>query len=245
MPNKKDRELRYLREAQGSARDLLPQSTACLTERPDFLFKRPEGILGIEMIEWCREDERKVGPQLERVVEWARDAYFKMAGANPISVSAVFAPGAEKVENRQLSSSLARFVFDHRTEPASDTWQPEEVAVPDGFSYIGVFPPARGQGDGVWDCYSRAGKTFLETKKTLEDLIAEKDCKVTDYRAAAAEVWLLIVNDLFLGLGAVTIRAQDVNASTFGFAFDKVLVFERQKPDGSGQVMELKRASPG
>lgn len=52
-------------------------------------------------------------------------------------------------------------------------------------------------------------------------------------------MWVLIVNDLFLGPGEVTVGAQDLTQWTFDFAFDKVLLFERQ-PGGSGKVTELR-----
>jgi hypothetical protein len=51
---------------------------------------------------------------------------------------------------------------------------------------------------------------------------------------------LLIVNDLFLGPGEVCLRSEDLAQWAFDFAFDKVLLFERQ-PGGSGKVIKLRR----
>lgn len=70
--------------------------------------------------------------------------------------------------------------------------------------------------------------------------LSEKNSRVDDYRKIASEVWLLIVNDRFLGAGEVSVRSDDLAAWTFDFAFDKVLLFEREA-GGSGQVIELRR----
>lgn len=51
---------------------------------------------------------------------------------------------------------------------------------------------------------------------------------------------MLIVNDLFLGPGEVCLRSEDLAQWAFDFAFDKVLLFERQ-PGGSGKVIKLRR----
>ena len=66
------------------------------------------------------------------------------------------------------------------------------------------------------------------------------DLRVVDYRTVAREVWLLLVNDLFLGPGEVSVYEDDLKDWTFDFSFDKVLVFRRQ-PGGSGEVIELRR----
>jgi hypothetical protein len=60
------------------------------------------------------------------------------------------------------------------------------------------------------------------------------------YRRACDEVWLLIVNDQWIGPGEVHVRAEDVATWAFDFAFDKVLIFIR--PLGArSEVVELNR----
>lgn len=84
----------------------------------------------------------------------------------------------------------------------------------------------------------------VASKEALDVRIAEKNAKLNDYRKIASEVWLLIVNDLFLGPGEVTVHLEDLTRWTFDFDFDKVLFFERQ-PGGTGKVIELLRAERG
>jgi hypothetical protein len=57
----------------------------------------------------------------------------------------------------------------------------------------------------------------------------------------AGEVWLLIVNDRFLGAGEVYARPDRLAQWKFAFDFEKVLLFLRE-PGGSGEVIELHKA---
>ena len=65
-------------------------------------------------------------------------------------------------------------------------------------------------------------------------------CGVSEVEWVAREVWLLLVNDLFLGPGEVSVYEDDLKDWTFDFSFDKVLGFRRQ-PGGSAEVIELRR----
>jgi hypothetical protein len=94
--------------------------------------------------------------------------------------------------------------------------------------------------DGHW-FYGRASETELAGKDLLDANIAKKNARLNDYRKSAPEVWLLLVNDLFLGPGEVCFHLDKLAVWTFEFDFDKVLLFERQ-PGGSGKVIELLRA---
>jgi hypothetical protein len=54
-------------------------------------------------------------------------------------------------------------------------------------------------------------------------------------------VWLLIVNDQFLGPGELYVRPDHLEQWKFQFDFDKVLLFSRE-PGGTGEVIEIRRA---
>jgi hypothetical protein len=58
---------------------------------------------------------------------------------------------------------------------------------------------------------------------------------------SAPEVWLLIVNDQFLGPGELYVRPDHLEQWKFQFDFDKVLLFSRE-PGGTGEVIEIRRA---
>lgn len=72
--------------------------------------------------------------------------------------------------------------------------------------------------------------------------IAEKNARVAEYRLSAPQVWLLIVNDQFLGPGVVYVRLEYLAAWKLTFDFDKVLLFSRE-PGGTGEVIEIQRAT--
>ncbi|HXJ91626.1 MAG TPA: hypothetical protein VMT20_01950 [Terriglobia bacterium] len=75
----------------------------------------------------------------------------------------------------------------------------------------------------------------------IAERIAEKNGRVKVYRLSATEVWLLIVNNRFLGPGEVYVRPDDLAQWKFPFDFDKVLMFLREA-DGTGEVIEIQRA---
>ena len=87
---------------------------------------------------------------------------------------------------------------------------------------------------------SAGSRTEFVGAELIQAYIAAKNERLGDYRKTASKVWLLIVNDLFLGAGEVCVHREKIAHCTFDFDFDKVLFFERQ-PGGSGKVVELRR----
>jgi hypothetical protein len=242
MGRQKDLERYYLDEAR-LASALFPAVEPVAHERPDFLFHGSSRTLGIEVTELCREDEREEGARLGYVAPKAKLLYTKMAPGRPIRVSPVLSPRVGDMKVEVLASGLARFVYDHRDRKGAYDWNDRGNELPEGFAYIGIFEPLPHEPDGKWH-YFRAGRTTLATREQFEKRISEKNARVSDYRKSASEVWLLIVNDLFLGPGEVAVRADDITTWSFDSDFDRVLLFERQ-PGGAGKVIDIRRvASP-
>jgi len=232
MNRQKDIERLYLDEAR-RASSVFPAGKAVEHERPDFLVPVTSGTLGIEVTELCREDPRAEGGRLSNVAPRAEGLYLKRPGVKPVNVSPVFSLDAAQMKVGVLAKTLADFVYQHRDDDKSFEWN----EVPKGYYHIGVFPSTDGR--GCWR-YFRAGDTVPVSRELIGGRIAEKNARVSDYRAHASEVWLLIVNDLFIGPGEVSVRPEVLAQWTFPRSFDKVLLFERQ-PGGSGQVIELQR----
>lgn len=236
MKRKKEIERIYLEEAR-RASTIFPSSEPVDHERPDFLLPLPSGTLGIEVTELCREEERHEGARLGHVAPKAKRLYMRR-GAHAVSVSPVFSHHADDMSVDELAASLADFVFDHRDTDASYSWN-DDAGMPKGYCHIGVFHPSEWEADGVWRYFKGFDGGSVE-KDMLDSRIFDKNRRLTDYRKAASVVWLLIVNDLFLGPGEVHLRDDQLARWVFDFAFDKVVVFERQ-PGGSGRVIELPR----
>ena len=232
MDRKKEIELLYLEEAR-RASPIFPRGDLVPHERPDFLLPVASGTLGIEVTELCREAPRAEGGRLANVAPRAKALHSKRPDAKPVDVSPVFSNDADQLKVGVLAKSLADFVHVHRDDNASFEW-PD---VPEGYNSIGVFPALDAQ--GRWLCF-RVGDTVLASRELIGERIAEKNLCLAEYRKLASEVWLLIVNDLFLGPGEVCVHSESLAQWTFDFAFDKVLLFERQ-PGGSGEVIELRR----
>jgi hypothetical protein len=232
--NRKKRiELHYLEEAR-RASSLFPKGEPVPNDPLDFLFDG--GRVGVEITELCREAERHEGARLGYVAPKAKRPYEKRGG-HPVNVSPVFSLDVNETDVDELAQNLADFVYDHRDADQSIEW--DKYDLPTGYIHIGVFPPFEFEPEGNWR-YFRGFDTTKATRDLLAARIAEKDPRVVDYRTVAREVWLLLVNELFLSPGEVSVCEDDLKDWTFDFFFDKVLVFRRQ-PGGSGEVIELRR----
>ena len=204
----------------------------------DFLFPDGPHTLGVEVTELCREDERREAARLGYVAPRAKQLYANMLGAKPVSVSPVFSHQAPDLQVEDLARGLADFVLAHRDANANLSWR-EYRDMPTGYSQIGVFPPFGFEPEGNWR-YFRGFSTERAGKELVEARIAEKNGRLESYCKVASRVWLLIVNDRFLGPGEVWLRAEDLAQWTFDFDFEKVSIFQREA-GGTGEISELRR----
>lgn len=236
--HKKAAEQTYLDEAR-RASTLFPEGHYEEHERPDFLIRTDRGVLGIEITALCNQEPRATAGRLVNVVHAGEREYRSLKQAAPVDVVVSFSPRAEGIHSRDLIRTLLYVVA---VRQASDVLAPELAngAWPlfqRGFLHVGVHEPLHEGGRWTW---MRGFQTTLAPEGLLRSYIEDKDTRIADYRRVAGEVWLLIVNDLFLGPGEVYVRSEDLARWTFSFSFDKVLVFSRQ-PGGSGTVYELRR----
>jgi hypothetical protein len=220
---KKRIEKHYAEEAR-RASPILPSGELVPYENPDFLLRLDNGTLGIEVTELCREEPRAEAGRLAKIHEKAKALYGRLPDSEPINVSLVFSRRAADVAFKQLANSLVEFVYERRKNrgicPAKD--------LPEGYCHIGIHAPVE-QIDptGHWYC-ARAFDTAIAPKELVEFRIAEKNARLADYRLAAAEVWLLIINDQFLGAGQVCVRPDHLAGWKFSFDFENDLPPENQ-----------------
>jgi len=154
------------------------------------------GTLGIEVTELCREEPRAEAARLAKIPEKAKALYGRMAGSEPIDVRLAFSRRATDLTFKQLTNSLVEFVYAHRK--SRRICPPNNL--PEGYCHVGIHAPFE-QIDptGRWHCV-RAFDTVIAPKQLVESGIAEKNTRLVEYRLAATEVWLLIINDQFLVL---------------------------------------------
>jgi hypothetical protein len=195
-------------------------------------------MLGIEMTELCVQVERHEAARLGYVAPKAKRLYSKRAGAKPVNVSPVFSDDAADMHVDDLAASLADFVYANQDANRNISWH-ECRDLPSGYIQIGVFEPFDFEPEVNWR-YFRGFSVERASRELIAGRIAEKNSRMALYRQAASEVWLLIVNDRFLGPGEVWVRADELAQWTFDFAFDTVMLFERQ-PGGTGNLIELRR----
>jgi hypothetical protein len=151
-----------------------------------------------------------------------------------IDVSVAFSVQAGKVKFGKLVKSLVEFVRMNQINKGSVF----RNNLPEGYCYISISVPT--QPLGRW--WGAAGfNTVVATKELLESCIAKKNRLEPTYRNSdhnISGVWLLIVNNKFLGAGEVDVCLDHLAEWKFVFNFDKVLLFSREL-DGSGEVLEL------
>ena len=232
---KKRIEKYYLEEAR-RASSIFPGGELVSHENPDFLMRLDNGTLGVEVTELCREEPRAEAARLAKIPEEAKALYNRFADSEPVDVSLAFSRYATDLTFKELTNSLVKFVHAHHkskgTSPSRD-W-------PRGYCHIGMHAPFE-QIDptGRWHSI-RAFHTVIAPKELVESRIAEKNARLVNYRRAATEVWLLIINDQFLGPGEVCTRPDRLAEWKFSFDFEKVLMFARE-PGGGGEVLELQQ----
>jgi hypothetical protein len=231
---KKEIERRYVEEARIASSifpkgELMPNKLN--EESPDFLLHAHCGTIGIEVTELCREEPRKQAGTLAHVVENAKRRYSRLSTVEPIDVNVVFSMKARTVKPEKLIERLVEFVQTHRKS--------KESAFPEGYIHIGIRAPRETNPSGRWQQTVRAFDVTLTPEELLASRIEEKNRRLSGYRRAASAVWLLIVNDQFLGSGQVYSRPEDLARWKFNFGFDKVLLFLREP--GGGEVFELHR----
>jgi hypothetical protein len=235
MDRKKRIEKLYVEEAR-SASFIFPNGDLISRENPDFLVSTGSGIHGIEVTELCREQPRTQAATLSTVPRKAKRLYHDLPDSQPIDISIAFSRNAINLDSNQLAHSLADFVYARRESRGICA----SGDLPHGYCHIGIHEPhpqidKTGRWQGV-----RAFDVEIASKQLIESRIASKSARLAKYRDAASVVWLLIVNDQFLGPGEVYVRPDDLAQWRFSFDFDKVLLFSRE-PGGGGEVFELYR----
>ena len=232
---KKETETHYMEEAR-RASAIFPAGDLIPHELPDFLLRTADETIGIEITELCREQPRAEAGRLSKIPDKAKAIYSRMANAQTVNVSAVFSRHASGIKFNELATSLADFVYQNRNHRGSDFYQRRDL--PKGYSHIGLHDPHTHSGH--WHA-PRAFDVALDPKELIESRIAEKNHRLPEYRLATSRMWLLIVNDQFLGPGQVYIRPESLAGWKFTFDFEKVLLFAREAGGGGG-VTELRRS---
>ncbi len=184
------------------------------------------------------EASRAEEGRLAKVAEQAQRSYSCLTGLALVEVRATFAPNVEHVSVRQLVSGLTDFVVTHqKRETGSYDWK--ECQLPEGYCYIGIHKPLE-EAPRWWIC--NAFDITVAPRGLLDACIQKKNRQVKEYRLATYEIWLLIINDKFLGAGEVHVRPDQLIHWDFDFEFDKVLLFTREI-GGADHVTELRHSN--
>ncbi len=227
----------YLDEARNVS-SLFPAALLPFKPYPDFVTE--DHALGIEITELCDPEGRSDGKRLSLVVPRAKQMYMSRPDTPPLSVATAMSTQAEEMRVDELALSLAEFVYRHRHERG----EVRDERLPKGWCHIAIYDPLGNEPpDGTWPV-NRAIHTVMGGVEMVEARISEKNGRVADYRRHVSEVWLLIVNNRYLGPGEIYLRPEAIANECFVFAFDRVFVFLRDI-GSSGEIVELRRRVGG
>jgi hypothetical protein len=188
---KKRLETSYLEEARRVS-SIFPSGDLIPHEKPDFLLRTDAGTIGIEVTELCRQEPRAEEARLSKVSNMAREGYSRLPNICSIDVSASFAPDTENIGPHQLTNGLVNFVYANRHEMGAYDWNDRQL--PEGYCYIALHPAREPIGN--WRTF-KAFDTTLAPEELLATCIERKGLRLSHYRVAAREIWLLIVDDRF------------------------------------------------
>ncbi len=228
---KKEIESYYFEKAQ-SISSILPDGEVLYLERPDIVIKTSQGSIGIELTELSVEEPRALAGKLTGAVDDAKASYNKIFPSKPLDVVVTFSLEVDIFKRKSLSKDLLEFVTKNDISNMG--------MLPKPYTHIGVYPAEeRIEPEGRWQCI-RAFSTIVASEKMIRETISKKNNHIREYQKKSDRVWLLIINDQFMGPGEVNVRPEDLLNWKFSFDFEKVLLFSHQA-GGGGEVFELQR----
>jgi len=212
-----------------------PSGALTESEAPDFLVPTPEGQLGFEVTQlFQRPSNSAFAPrQVESFREWVirrAEEIYSLSGNPPVDVNAYFSVRpAEKQRKEHLAQTFSEFVRANYPEDGKvlnfREGKPTST-LPSGLGAVSIARPWLG-GSRRWFA-GGVGETKLLTYELLAEAISSKNPLVARYRARASKVWLLIAVDIFPFSASFSIPAE-VEAWSFGYEFDQVLLLSRQE----------------
>ena len=212
-----------------------PPGVLVESEAPDFLVPTSDGQLGFEVTQLFQRPSnsafapRQVESFRERVIGRAEEIYL-LSGNPPVDVNAYFSVRLiEKQRKEQLAQAFSDFVRGNYPEDGKVLNFREGKAtstLPSGLGAVSIARPLLGA-SRRWFA-SGVGETKLLTRELVAKAISSKNPLVARYRASASKVWLLIAVDIFPFSASFSVPAE-VDAWSFDYAFDQVLLLSRQE----------------
>ena len=228
---KKDLERQYL----DRVRDLLadfPLGTIHESEQPDFLIKAADHVIGIELTELHRAQDRQPVPMQGReairdqIIQRAKELYDG-EGMPPIDCCVYLKDLSYRRTNIEPLATKIATLAKRNIPPEGAPVKSEEYDwinrkyFPEEVDYIRV-----ARFDGLKESFfGTGGSTWVEPLKpdTVRAVIDTKDGKVDEYLRQCAEAWLVIVTDSRT-MSTWFNGADEVKAAAFTTRFSRVII---------------------
>jgi len=234
MTNKKDRERLFLKEVT-SIFPYFPSGTITDSEQPDFLISTGDKVIGVELVDYVRGQNK--GDSLyrrneilwQRVADAAR-AVFESQHSEPLMVHFHWHSHRHprQSEVSAMANKAASVIENHIPVGLFDMIQIEHEQMGDGklayYAHSIHVTRTRNKEQVLWS-FNNAGFISVPASE-LQELIESKDTKVTEYLRKCDEVWLVIVAD-GSQISSNAELHQDVIDHDYSSDFTNILFYDR------------------
>lgn len=234
MRDKKARERLFLKEVT-TIFPYFPNGTVIDSEQPDFLISVNQKIIGVELVDYVRGQNKGDSSYRRNEVLWQRvtdkaKVVFETQHAEPLMVHLHWYKHKHlhQSEVNPLANEIATIIKNHIPVGLFDTIQIKNKEMGNGrlsFYAHGIHVTrTRNKEQSLW---SFINSGFISVPVTeLQELINNKDIKVTEYLKKCDEVWLVIVADGSQISSNVDLH-QDVIEHDYNTDFTNILFYNR------------------
>jgi hypothetical protein len=204
-----------------------PKGKIIESEKPDFIIKSKDGILGIELVRFFQQDDRKERAQQHRMLFLARRQFLR-ACKTPINLSVKW--GIEGVwdgdtflsDTDKLLNAAQFFVNEGKQKR---TLNREELEQRWGTGGIESLTISLGENQNtVWKSSPERAFSKKVSIEELQNVLEHKNHRYEKYRRQAESVWLLVYTDEQTSIEQN--KVEEIIKKGYESNFDQTLLFD-------------------
>jgi hypothetical protein len=237
----KESELFYLERFKENLPSF-PQGIISPDERPDFLVKTSNGIVGIEITHFFRETKQGTQPLLQqredlwrKIIQSAKSLYDKN-GFPPAWIKIYFPPNfyCEKAKLQLVAEKIVRLVELHLSEPTNN---PDEIWSADDIRQTGIrlifCHKMKKLADSNWST-SPIGFVPQMIPSQIQEILDGKNVLCGEYLKKCDKIWLAIIVNRFAH-SMFSLIPETILEHSYAHRFDSAFLFlydyvDSQKP---------------
>lgn len=231
---KKGKERTFFDMAQRLSTPYWPAGEVCESERPDFIIHTSHEKYGVEVVELMQGDIRAIEVNRSQICKSAYSQFLEKFNTKSLAASVAFKDGLKwtRQEREAAASELCTIIISYMGPHIKAVLQ-ETIAMDlecgEHFEsqifnqiWLHYLPTSDG---AIWQP-SAAFWVPVASVDKIQDVIDEKEQKISEYQKNVDSIWLLIVMDGFSGATAWSIDDK-VISHHFETEFDNVVLLDR------------------